>query len=170
MHRRFPKLALMLPILAATAALAATSPEIERGVGTPQAVGVAHTLRQIPEACAVLQGVFTGDAAAPYRFVAARSHPQCQPRAQYVDFGQAQPAEAKGWKLNDVIRVPSTDCPSRQAVVRVWRLPRDNRPDYDGQGQARVYLQEAKETAAAGKLAAVTQYAAQLSMEGKPCR
>ncbi len=56
---------------------------------------------------------------------------------------------AKGWKLNDVIRVPNAGCPAQAAVVRVWRLPADNQPpELDGQGQARIYLQDAKQQAA----------------------
>ena len=48
-------------------------PEIQRAVGSPQAVGVAHTLRTIPEACARLEGQFTGGAASPYKFAAVRT-------------------------------------------------------------------------------------------------
>ncbi len=146
------------------------APEIKRDPGAPQAVGAAHTLRTIPEACARLEGVFTGDAAQPYKYAVVRTDPQCQPRAHFVDYAKAQPTEAKGWKLNDVIRAPSAGCPSQQAVVRVWRKPADNKPVLDGQGSARVYLQEAKEAAAAGKqLPAVTMYAAEMKVEGKGC-
>lgn len=153
------------PLLAADPA-----PEIKRDTGAPQAVGAAHTLRTIPEACARLEGVFTGDAAQPYKYAVVRTDPQCQPRARFVDYAKAQPTEAKGWKLNDVIRAPSAACPSQQAVVRVWRLPADNKPTLDGQGSARIYLQDAKEAAAAGKqLPAVTLYAAEMKVEGKGC-
>jgi hypothetical protein len=147
------------------------APEIKRDPGAPQAVAAAHTLRTIPEACARLEGVFTGDAAQPYRYAVVRTDPQCQPRARFVDYAKAQPTEAKGWKLNDVIRAPSAACPSQQAVVRVWRLPADNKPVLDGQGNTRVYLQEAKEAAAAGKkLPPVTVYAAEMKVEGKACK
>lgn len=146
------------------------APEIKRDTGAPQAVGAAHTLRTIPEACARLEGVFTGDAAQPYKYAVVRTDPQCQPRARFVDYAKAQPTEAKGWKLNDAIRVPNAACPSQQAVVRVWRLPADNKPVLDGQGSARVYLQEAKEAATAGKkLPPVTMYAAEMKVEGKGC-
>jgi len=78
---------LMLAALApAVPALAAETPELQRAVGAPQAVGAVHTLRQIPEACARLEGAFTGDAAAPYRFSAVRTSEQCQPRARFVDY------------------------------------------------------------------------------------
>jgi len=147
------------------------SPEIKRDTGAPQAVGAAHTLRTIPEACARLEGVFTGEAAQPYKYTVVRTDPQCQPRARFVDYAKAQPSAAKGWKLNDLIRVPSAACPSQQAVVRVWRLPADNKPTLDGQGSARVYLQDAKAAAAAGKkLPPVAMYAAEMKVEGKGCK
>ncbi|KOQ68606.1 hypothetical protein [Stenotrophomonas maltophilia] len=156
-------------LVPAMPASAAETPELQRAVGAPQAVGAVHTLRQIPEACARLEGAFTGQAAEPYRFAVVRTSEQCQPRARFVDFAKAQPAVDKGWKLNDVIRVPSATCPAQQAVVRVWRLPVDNRQALDGQGQSRIYLEEAKKQAAAGKIPQVTMFAAQLQVEGKAC-
>lgn len=156
--------------LSSAAAAAESPPELQRAVGAPQATGAVHTLRQIPEACARLEGVFTGQAAEPYRFSVARSSPNCQPRARFVDYLQAAPDAAKGWKLNDVIRVPNASCPSQQAVVRVWRLPADNQPpQLDGQGQARIYLQEAKQQAASGKMPQVSTYTARMQLEGKAC-
>ncbi len=161
---------LMIAVLAPTLpALAAETPELQRAVGAPQAVGATHTLRQIPEACARLEGAFTGQAAEPYRFAAVRTSEQCQPRARFVDYAKAQPSAAKGWKLNDVIRVPNAACPAQQAVVRVWRLPVNNTQALDGQGQSRIYLEEAKKQAAAGRIPQVTMFAAQLQMEGKAC-
>ncbi len=145
-------------------------PEIRRDTGTAQAVGAAHTLRTIPEACARLEGVFTGDPVQPYKYAVVRTSPQCQPRARFVDYAKAQPSQASGWKFNDAIRVPNAACASQQAVVRVWRKPADNAPAFDGQGQARVYLQDAKEAATAGKsLPAVSMYAAEMRLEGKAC-
>jgi hypothetical protein len=168
-----PLVTLLATALAATALPASAAdpaPEIQRPVGTAQAVGAAHTLRSIPEACARLEGVFTGDPAQPYKFAAVKTNPQCQARARFVDATKAQPSAAAGWKLNDVIRVPNSACPSQQAVVRVWRLPADNKPVLDGQGSARVYLQDAKEAAAEGKkLPPVTMYAAEMKVEGKAC-
>ena len=161
---------LWLALLPAMAASAADTPELQRAVGAPQAVGAAHTLRQIPEACARLEGVFTADAATPYKFAVVRTSEQCQPRARFVDFDKAQPSQAKGWKLNDVIRVPNASCPAQQAVVRVWRLPVTQKPELDGQGQSRIYLEEAKQQAAAGKIAQVPMFAAQLKVEGNACR
>ncbi|MEO8366448.1 MAG: hypothetical protein ABI538_09605 [Pseudoxanthomonas sp.] len=170
---RIPFTILLATSLAATASpvfAADPEPEIQRAAGAAQAVGAAHTLRTIPEACARLEGVFTGEAAQPYKYAVVRTSPQCQARARFVDYAKAQPSAAKGWKFNDLIRVPSTACPSQQAVVRVWRLPADNKPTLDGQGAARVYLQDAKENAAAGKqLPPVTMYAAEMKLEGKAC-
>ncbi|MBD8695468.1 hypothetical protein [Stenotrophomonas sp. CFBP 13718] len=159
-------MSLLLPSLPV---LAAETPELQRAVGAAQAVGAVHTLRQIPEACARLEGTFTGDAAQPYRFAPVRTSEQCQPRARFVDYAKAQPTSDKGWKLNDVIRVPAAACPSRQAVVRVWRLPVTPTAERDGQGQSRIYLEDAKKLAASGKVPPVTMFAAQLSMEGKAC-
>ena len=161
---------LWLALLPAVSSFAAETPELKRAAGTPQAVGAAHTLRQIPEACARLEGVFTGEAAQPYKFAVVRTSEQCQPRARFVDFEKAQPSVAKGWKLNDVIRVPSAACPAQQAVVRVWRLPVEQKPQLDGQGQSRIYLEEAKKQAAAGKTAQIPMFAAQLAVEGAACR
>ena len=162
--RLFP----LLLALAATPSLAAgQAPEIERPAGTPQADGAAHTLRTIPEACARLEGMFTGDAAAPYRFAAVRTGGPCQPRARLVDTPDAGPDTAAGWILNDVIRVPHSACPSQEAVVTVWRKPADAAPpELDGQGRSRIYLDESMEKIASGDLAPVPLYAAALSLQG----
>jgi hypothetical protein len=162
-------LLMLAALVPAVPALAAETPELQRAVGAPQAIGAVHTLRQIPEACARLEGAFTGQAAEPYRFAPVRTSEPCQPRARYVDYAKAQPSADKGWKLNDVIRVPSAACPAQQAVVRVWRLPMNNSQALDGQGQSRIYLEEAKKQAAAGQIPKVTMFAAQLQMEGKAC-
>ena len=77
---------LLAASLSTVAAVAAEpSPEIRRAPARPQAVGVVHTLRTIPEACARLEGRFGGDAATPYTFAAVRSSERCQPRARLVD-------------------------------------------------------------------------------------
>ncbi|MCC8555297.1 hypothetical protein [Xanthomonas hortorum] len=147
------------------------TPELkQRAAGTAQAVGAVHTLRQIPEACARLEGVFTGNAAQPYTFSVVRSSPTCQPRARFVDFAKATPSVASGWIFNDVIRVPSAACPAQQAVVRIWRKPVEAKPQLDGQGQSRIYLEDAKQQAAAGKIAQVPMFAAQITVEGKACQ
>ena len=88
--------AVVLPTFAAE-----PQPEIKRpGAATAQAVGAVHTIRQIPEACARFEGMFTGDAAQPYRFSVVRTSAQCQPRARLLDAAKAKPDTASGWLLN----------------------------------------------------------------------
>lgn len=159
-------------LLASAAHAADPAPEIQRPAAKAQATGVVHSLRQIPEACARLEGAFTDDVSQPYRYSPVRTSPQCQPRARFVDFDKAKPSVAAGWKLNDVIRVPNASCPSQQAVVRVWRKPGSAAPPAaDGQGQSRIYLQDAKQQAAgAAQAASLTLFAAKLDVEGKACR
>ena len=166
---RTPASVLCLALVLAASAQAAT-PEIRRPPAAAQGVGVAHALRSIPEACAALQGRFTGDAASPYAFAAVRSSASCQPRARFVDAARARPSEATGWKLNDVIRVPSKECPGLAAVVEVWRKPvAATPPALDAQGRARLYLDEAKAKGKSGAAAAVTQYTAKVAVEGRAC-
>ena len=148
----------------------AQSPEIRREPYPPQAVGSAHTIRVIPETCAYLRGMFTTDAAVPYRYGASKSGGRCQPRARLVDPAKAMPSEAKGWILNDVVRIPQAGCPARQAVVRIWRKPVDTQVPLDGRGQARIYLQDAKQQAKSGNVAKLPEYAAVLEMEGEACK
>lgn len=162
-------LLLAAALLPLAASAADPKPEIQRPAVTPQANGVAHTLRQIPEACARIEGMFTGDAARPYKFAVVRTSPNCQPRARFVDAAKAKPSLEAGWKFNDLIRVPSAACPQQQAVVRIWRKPVDQTQQPDGQGQTRIYLQESKQAAAAGTLAAVPMYAAEMGVVGKSC-
>lgn len=164
------RLAILTLLTAAAPALAADpKPEITRDAVQPQQVGVVHTLRQIPEACARIEGAFTGDAAEPYRFAVVRTSPNCQPRARFVDAAKARPSQAEGWLFNDLIRVPSAGCASQQAVVRVWRKPVEQAVQLDGQGQSRVYLDDAKQAAAGGKLAAIPMFAAEMGVEGEGC-
>lgn len=149
---------------------AAMKPEIQRDAATPQAVGARHTLRQIPEACARMEGTFTGQAEKPYDFSLVRTSANCQPRARFVDAAKLKPSLADGWKLNDLIRVPNAGCPSQQAVVKVWRKPANaTPPKLDAQGRSRLYLQEMKDKAAAGKLNPIPLYAAELAIEGQGC-
>lgn len=152
-----------------TAMAADRAPEIQRAPASPQAIGVAHTLRTIPEACTRLEGRFTGDAAKPYALAAVRTGTRCQPRADLRQ--QAPKADVEGWILNDVIRVPSAACPSRQAVIRVWRKPVGAAaPTMDAQGKARVYLKDGLDAAASGQLGAIPQYAVAMAVEGRNCR
>ncbi|MFT4178841.1 MAG: hypothetical protein QM612_05165 [Thermomonas sp.] len=160
-----------LLLASATAQATDPQPEIQRANATPQAVGIAHTLRTIPEACARLEGRFTGDAASPYAFSAVRTGARCQPRARLLDADKARASTANGWLLNDVIRVPSAACNTQQAVVRIWRKPAGSaKPKMDAQGRARVYLKEGLDAAEAGQLGAVPLYAAKMEIEGKGCR
>ncbi|MDI1252547.1 hypothetical protein [Thermomonas sp.] len=146
-------------------------PEIQRQVGTPQSVGVAHTLRTIPEACARLEGRFTGDKAKPYAFAAVPTSARCQPRARLVDAVGAKASVANGWLLNDVIRVPSANCPSQQAVVRIWRqASKAAAPKLDAQGRARIYLKDGLEAARQGQLPAMPMFAAAMTLEGLACK
>lgn len=155
--------------LSLSATAAEPTPEIKREAGKPQAVGVVHTLRSIPEACARIEGVFTGQAADPYRFAVVRTSPNCQARARLVDAKKAGAADGKGWIFHDLVRVPSATCASQQAVVRIWRRPADaTPPDLDAQGRSRIYLKDAKARLQA-KGADLPLYAAAMALEGKPC-
>lgn len=159
-------------LLAATAASAADpKAEIQRQSASPQTVGVTHTLRTIPEACARLEGRFTGDKAKPYVFAAVPTSTRCQPRARLVDAAGAKASVANGWLLNDLIRVPSAGCPSQHAVVRVWRQEsKVASPKLDAQGSARIYLKDELEAARQGQLSAVPVFAAGMTLEGMACK
>ena len=176
MRASSPTLMALLPgavlsmAMALPAAAAAPRPTIERPPAPPQATGAAHTLRVIPEACVRLEGAFTGQSAKPYDFRAVRTSASCQPRAHLVDAARARPGPERGWTLNDVIRVPHAACPSRQAIVIVWHKAADAAPPaLDGQGRARVYLDESMEKVASGDLAPVPLYAAAMVLEGEAC-
>lgn len=165
-------LAVALPVAShAAGAKSADTPEIVRAAVPPQAVGVAHTLRTIPEACARIEGVFTGQATQPYKFAVVRTSPTCQPRARFVDAAKSAPSVKAGWVFNDLIRVPSAACPGQQAVVKVWRKPANvATPALDAQGRARLYLKDSMEGGAAGKAkGAVPMFAAAMAVEGKAC-
>lgn len=166
-----PAAAFALMLLAGTAAAADLKPEITRAPATkPQGDNALHTLRQIPEACARIEGMFTGNAADPYKFAVVRTSPNCQPRARFVDAAKAAPSIEKGWKFNDLIQVPSASCPSQKAVVRVWRKPADTAPPkLDAQGRSRLYLKDMQAAAQKGGLQPVTMFAAQMAVEGKAC-
>lgn len=165
-----PLLAVAALAVMFNAAAADPTPEIKRDAAKPQAIGAVHTLRTIPEACARMEGQFTGQAAQPYKFAVVRTSPNCQARAKFVDAAQAKPGTAAGWKFNDVIRVPSATCATQQAVVRVWRKPANaTPPKLDAQGRSRIYLKESVDAARRGDIAAIPMYAAAMSVEGVPC-
>lgn len=162
--------ALLASSLVASANDALPKPEITRAAVPAQAQGQAHTLRTIPEACTRLEGMFTGDAAQPYRFTTVRTSPNCQPRARFVDASSAKASVRDGWMLNDLLRVPNAACPGQQAVVQVWRKPASAAPPkLDAQGRARLYLDESKQAAAAGRTGGVPVFAAAMTVEGKRC-
>jgi len=155
--------------LSASASAADPKPEILRDAGKPQAVGAVHTLRAIPEACARIEGVFTGQAADPYKFAVVRTSANCQARARLVDAGKAGAADGRGWIFHDLVRVPSAACASQQAVVRIWRKPADATPPaLDAQGRSRIYLKEAKARLKA-EGADLPLYAASMALEGEGC-
>jgi hypothetical protein len=108
-------------------------------------------------------------AGVPCRFTAVRTSEHCQPRARFVDFDRAAPSAGAGWKVNEVIRVPSAACATQQAQVQVWRKPAGQPVALDQQGRNRVYLGDAKAEAEAGALAALPAYAARLVLVGKAC-
>lgn len=168
---RFPALLAAATLAVMFNATAADpTPEIKRDAAKPQAIGAVHTLRTIPEACARMEGQFTGKAAQPYKFTVVRTSASCQARARFVDAAKAKPSEAAGWKFNDVIHVPSATCTTQQAVVRVWRKPADNTPPkLDAQGRSRIYLKDSVEAAKKGDIAAIPMYAAAMVVEGVPC-
>lgn len=157
--------ALPLPLPAAS-----PKPEIERPAAAPQALDALHSVRQVPEACTRIEGRFTADVVTPYDMQLVRSSPQCQPRAVFLDAAKVMPGEASGWKLNEVIRIPSAACPGQWARIEVWRKPAGQKVALDGQGSNRVYLEDAKAQAAAGRLAALPAYSARLAVEGEACR
>lgn len=161
-----------LPLAALLPARAADpAPEINRTAAAPQAVGVAHTLRGIPEACVRLEGTFTGDAAQPYKFDVVRTSPGCQSRARFVEADTAKPSVATGWIFNDLIRVPNATCATQQAVIRVWRRPANTvPPKLDSQGRARIYLEDSVAKAKAKTLTPTPMYAASMALEGLPCK
>ena len=164
--------AVLLAVLVAVAAVAAPlraqpAGPVKEQVGAPQAVGAAHTVRIIPEACTRLEGVFTGDAAAPYRLQSVQTSPACRPRGRYVHPAQARPSCAGRWGTSTVTRIPQARCPARQVVVRVWHKPVAQELARDGQGKVRIYLQDAQKQAASGQLRELPEYSAQLEVSGR---
>ena len=158
-------------VVAFTASAADPKPEIQREVALPQANGVVHTIRTIPEACTRLEGQFTGNVTKPYAFEAVTTSARCQPRARFLDAAKAKASVANGWLLNDVIRIPSVSCPFRQAVVRIWRQPSEAAPPkLDAQGRARIYLKDSLDAAATGQLKSIPAYAVAMTVEGKACK
>ncbi|WP_084220831.1 hypothetical protein [Pseudoxanthomonas sp. J31] len=160
-------LVLLATALAVVVPLRAQEPAAR--VGAPQAPGAVHTVRQIPEACVRLEGSYAqAGAAAPYALQVVPLGGACQPRARYVGAEQAQPSAAAGWTLNDVVKIPEAACPGREAVVQVWRKSGADAPARDGQGQARIYLEQGRGQAAAGA-SRLPQYSAVLQAPQGAC-
>lgn len=169
-----------LATLVAVAALSATSgvahagdtPEIRRDPGKPQAIGVRHTLRTIPEACARIEGVFTGKPASPYLSEVVNTNPACHPRVRLRDASEAKPSKAGGWIFNDQIDVQSAECPSQIAVVRIWRKPSVTAtpPKLDAQGRSRVYIGGKEDTLKNHGADQLPQFAIATNVEGKACK
>ncbi|MBS0194561.1 MAG: hypothetical protein JSR34_09955 [Proteobacteria bacterium] len=147
---RFRSIALVLTLPFATLTAATTfaatppAPEIARAPNssTPQPIGTLHTLRNIPEACVRLEGLFTGDPAEPYRIEVLPRDP-CVQRAAYRDAAHLKeaPTVANHWILNDRIVITRADTPSCRATIEIWRRPGNNQPPaLDAQGRARIYL------------------------------
>lgn len=142
----------LLACTAAAVAVAAPAPEIARPPGstTPQAIGMLHSLRSIPEACVLIEGLYTGDPVEPYRMEVLPRDP-CVRRAAYVDAARLQPPPslAGHWLLNDRIEVPRADQPACVATVEIWRKPGTTAPPaLDAQGRARLYLDKPQAAAA----------------------
>ena len=170
------KVSPLLAIATVLALAAATSesafafdsqPEVQRAPGssTVQPVGQLHTLRNIPEACVRLEGQFSGDAVAPYRFQAVKRDP-CVQRAVYVGATSLKqpPAVASGWIFNDRIAVPRADAPGCVAVVEVWRRPGNIAPPkLDAQGRSRLYLDKPQ------RAVAVPMFTATLAIDARSC-
>ncbi len=160
-------LVLLATALAVVVPLRAQEPAVR--VGAPQAPGAVHTVRQIPEACVRLEGRYAAaGAATPYVLQVVPLGGACQPRARYVGAEQAQPSAAAGWTLNDVVKIPEAACPGREAVVQVWRKSGADAPARDGQGQARIYLEQGRGQAAAGA-SRLPQYSAVLQAPQGAC-
>lgn len=167
---RIALLAASFAAFAVTAHAAEPLPEIKRAVGSPQSDGVLHTLRVIPEACARIQGKFTGDASRPYDFALVQTSARCQPRAKLVDAAKVSPQGKPGWVYADLVRVPSAACPAQQAVVRIWRHDAKAAPPaLDAQGRSRLYLKESVDAASRDGAGDIPTYALEMGVAGKPC-
>ena len=140
-------------------------PEIARPDATAQVIGALHTLRTIPEACARLEGEFSGDPTEPYHFEAVATG-RCAQRAEYVaaDALKSPPGVESGWILNDRIRVPRADAPACIATIEVWRKPGNAAPPaLDTQGRSRIYLDKQPK-------ATLPMFTAVLRMDVANCR
>lgn len=156
-------------LVALSAAAAAPQARPQRSPASPQADGVAHTLRQIPEACVRLQGAFTGRAEQPYALQAVPTHERCPRRAVFAGIGDA-PAASEGWQLDEQIVVPSSACPGMAMQLSMWhRQGQVQAAGRDGQGQVRVYLDQLQQGQTARAPSALPQWRASWQVQGR-CR
>ena len=140
-----------------------------RPAASPQADGVAHTLRQIPEACIRLQGMFSGRADHPYALQAVPTQERCPRRAVFAGIADAPQAD-EGWQLDEQIVVPSAACPALRMTLSLWRHPGQVRKaERDGQGQVRVYVEQARQAADGAEQATLPQWRASWQVQGR-CR
>lgn len=157
-------------VASATALAADLKPEIVRPIAKPQTVGVAHTLRTFPEACARITGVFTGKAADPYTFAIKQTDTRCAPRAELVDAKKVKAATSDAWVLHDLVQVPNAACPTQIATVRIWRdSAKLAPPKLDAQGRSRVYAADAHAAKQPGAVK-LPRFAVAMSLEGKACK
>jgi hypothetical protein len=167
-HHVLP-VALGLPLLLALSGAAMATAPAARPAASPQADGVAHTLRQIPEACIRLQGMFTGRADQPYALQAVPTQERCPRRAVFAGISDAPQAD-EGWQLDEQIMVPSAACPALRMTLSLWRHPGQVRTaERDGQGQVRVYVEQARQAATGGGQATLPQWRASWQVQGR-CR
>ena len=140
-----------------------------RPIGSAQADGQLHTLRTIPEACVRLQGQFGGPDG--YALAAVPSAPGCQPRAQFRGVDSIDPDPAAGWLLDEIVRVPSARCPQQMLRLELWTLPvAPVQAPRDGQGQVRIYLEQAQQGRAAGAALQRAQWTARWGLDGRCAR
>ncbi|QIK80483.1 hypothetical protein G7069_02045 [Lysobacter sp. HDW10] len=157
-------------LMSATTFAADTQPEIVRPMAKPQAVGVKHTVRVFPEACARISGVYTGRPADPYTFAITKTDPRCAPRAALVDANKVKAAQSANWVFHDQVLIPSAACPTQIATVKVWRdSAKLAPPKLDAQGRSRVYAADAKAAEVPGAVK-LPRFAVAMSLEGKACK
>lgn len=105
----------------------------------PQALGLRHTIRQIPEACVRLEGVFTDSKTTPYNVDVVPISNRCQPRAQFVPYS-ARSCKSGQWKTQSQIHIPRADCSLCSATITVFTCPNSPPHWQDGRGNIRIYL------------------------------
>ena len=140
----------------------------QRPPSRPQADGVWHTLRQIPEACARLQGRFTGQPELPYQLQAVAGSTHCRRRAVLLPLQQGAVDPGPSWVLDERIVVPSAACPGLAVELTLWRSnPVATSRPRDAQGRERIYLQQVREQSASPRLAGLPQWRAHWQLQGR---